>query len=176
MARFLCSRLHTYNININSIFEERRKLSSNQSKLRDHQKKQKNTTKIGGTKICIRKATSVGESAPSCEVSTGDDGAGIRIPTKSVFCQARRWNVWVDEKSVISTNNIPSGNTPHRFAKSLRCEAILLTESPKKQKNTLFAVAVTRGKFAPSYKASAAEATEQCFDLPSRGAKLSGAV
>ena len=34
----------------------------------------------------------------------------------------------------------------------------------------------TRGKFAPSYKASAAEATEQCFDLPSRGAKLSGAV
>ena len=55
----------------------------------------------------------VGESAPSCKVFGEDDGAGIRIPTKSVFCQARRWNVRVDEKSVISTNNIPSGNTPH---------------------------------------------------------------
>ena len=68
-------------------------------------------------------------------------------------------------------------NIPAPLRKNSRCGAILITELPKERKTGHpNGYRETRGKFAPSHKASAAEATEQCFDLPSRGAKLSGAV
>ena len=68
-----------------------------------------------------------------------------------------------------------SNFTPLRLTLALwRDPSYIVNE--KEKAGLLSCFLVTRGKFAPSCKASDAEAAEQCFELPSRAAKHSGAV
>ena len=118
-----------------------------------------------------------GKFAPSYKASATEATEQCFAYRKAVYCLGEEMKLMTSTTSVTISIHYPERQYSAPLRNGSCCGAILLTESPKERKTGHpNGYRETRGKFAPSYKASAAEATEQCFDLPSRGAKLSGAV
>ncbi len=78
----------------------------------------------------------------------GSGEAMLRIPQSGIL-PSEEMERRADEKSVISSNIIPSGNTPYLERRSLTSGAILLTESLSKTKSTTEIGGTESGRICP---------------------------